>query len=664
MKLKYISGILAIAAALAFSSCQKEAITGGDIDGLSVSTSYVALPADGKETVLEINAAGDWTINVPESASWLSVTPTKGGAGVTRVTFTAPESQACNKATLTIDFNGKTQYIYVTQGTAVISDATCKEILDGPDGKTYRVTGTVTRITETATYGNWYIADETGEVYIYGTKYEGATKQAALIKLGIDVGDVVTIEGPKTTYNGTVELVDVDVLKVVKSMVKVIGADKIQPLDAEGASFSVDVIAKAGSLSVEADQDWLLLASTKVKKAAGKDPVDTTVVTFRALANEGDVRTATVTVSSGTSTIDFEVSQKSGLAAYPLPYEETFTSGNLGAWEINNINVADAKNATVWAAAGDYGAKASAGQKCVSEAEIVSPLVDLGKVSAATLSFEHCHKYAGNVYEEFTLWASGDNGATWDQLLIPHYGTNVDYNYVSSGSISLNAYAGKQVLVKFVYKSNMDFYGTWEIKNLKIVEGNGTLGSVAEIASLGWNKDVKTDFEATLTDALVTYVNGNNCFVEDVTGGMLLYKSGHGLEVGDKISGKVTGVMTFYGGFAEATDLNVSEATVTKGATVAPTVITVDKLLASFNRYVSCMVKLEGVTFDKELVDNGNRNAVLTQGSSTIALYAKVKTGIAVAAGASGDVVCFPCYNSSVANKQVGFWTNTHLTVK
>ena len=41
------------------------------------------------------------------------------------------------------------------------------------------------------------------------------------LSLGIEVGDIVTVEGPKTTYNGTVELVNVTVINIEKSLIKV-----------------------------------------------------------------------------------------------------------------------------------------------------------------------------------------------------------------------------------------------------------------------------------------------------------------------------------------------------------------------------------------------------------------------------------------------------------
>ena len=96
-----------------------------------------------------------------------------------------------------------------------VTTATCAEILAGTDGTVYRVTGKCVEIANTL-YGNWYLEDATGKIYIYGTlDAEGNTKNFA--SLGIEVGDEITVEGPRKTYKETVELVDVKVIEIKKA---------------------------------------------------------------------------------------------------------------------------------------------------------------------------------------------------------------------------------------------------------------------------------------------------------------------------------------------------------------------------------------------------------------------------------------------------------------
>lgn len=91
---------------------------------------------------------------------------------------------------------------------------TCAQVLAGTDGTVYHIKGTCTEIKNTL-YGNWMLKDETGEVLIYGTlDAQGNTKNFS--SLGIEVGDVVEVYGPRKDYNGTIELVDVTVLSITK----------------------------------------------------------------------------------------------------------------------------------------------------------------------------------------------------------------------------------------------------------------------------------------------------------------------------------------------------------------------------------------------------------------------------------------------------------------
>lgn len=74
----------------------------------------------------------------------------------------------------------------------------------------YRLTGTITNI-EKADYGNLYIKDEAGnEVYVYGVYpgygAQGDNRKNFLATAGIEVGDVLTVEGYKDVYNDKIEL--------------------------------------------------------------------------------------------------------------------------------------------------------------------------------------------------------------------------------------------------------------------------------------------------------------------------------------------------------------------------------------------------------------------------------------------------------------------------
>ena len=214
MKIKNI--LVSLVATLALAAGCNQLEPDHYLSEVKVSSSFVALNMDGGSASITVDATEGWSI--PTAPDWLTISPTSGGAGSANVTFSAGKTLDGRTATVVINCGGKTQNINIIQGLAVVSPATCAEVIAGPDSKTYRVTGICTRIANT-NYGNWYLQDATGEIYIYGTV--DATGKYNWASFGIEVGDEVTVEGPKTTYSGTVELVDASVIKVNKSLIKV-----------------------------------------------------------------------------------------------------------------------------------------------------------------------------------------------------------------------------------------------------------------------------------------------------------------------------------------------------------------------------------------------------------------------------------------------------------
>lgn len=291
MKLKslFISAIAAIATLV---GCAVE--EPAHLDNIQVDKSYVGFLAEGNTVTINVDAKANWEFtNVPE---WLTVSPMTGAAGATKVSLTAGSATETREAEILIKCGSETQRINVQQVTAKTETpiSSCAEVSakTSPDSKTYRVKGVVTRISETAKYGNFYVSDGTAELYIYGTKYKGQTEQAALIKLGIEVGDEVIVEGPKTTYNDTPELVDVDVIDIIKSLIKV---DSVDPEDAtlplEGGDFTVTLTNKGKGVSVtvpEAAKSWISVSSVMTSG-------NTSTVVFNVAPNEGGDRNVDLT---------------------------------------------------------------------------------------------------------------------------------------------------------------------------------------------------------------------------------------------------------------------------------------------------------------------------------------------------------------------------------
>lgn len=288
---------------------------------LKVSQSYVGIPQDGGSTTITVDASADWAFSsqmwiagkdttYAAGPKWLTINTMNGNAGKTDVTFSAEGTLDGRSCEVLIECGGKTQRIIIIQGLSTVSTATCAEVIAGPDSKTYRVTGTVTSIANT-TYGNWYLNDGTGEIYIYGTlDSKGATKN--FISWGLEVGDEITVEGPKTTYNGTVELVDVTVININKSLIKVDSLSSDEPLPVEGGLLTVFLSCK-GSTGINCtlpdDAYWLSVVGLE----GGNDAK----MVLRAAPNEGGDRetTLTFTTSDGKKTYTSQcvISQKGAI---------------------------------------------------------------------------------------------------------------------------------------------------------------------------------------------------------------------------------------------------------------------------------------------------------------------------------------------------------------
>ena len=287
MKLRYfIPSLVAVIAAM-FTGCSDNDYDPTYFSEIRVSQSYVSLDVNGGSASIDVVATGAWSVtDVPD---WLTVSPASGSGSGT-ITFSAAAGVG-RTAEVLINCEGRTQHVNVIQGIATVETATCAQVIAGPDSKTYRVSGTVTSIVNT-TYGNWYLNDGTGEVYIYGTlDSKGGTKN--FLSWGLEVGDQITVEGPKTTYNGTVELVDVTVVKITKSLIKcdslTVNGAVVDELSVEGGEIVANLSCKGNGVAVEipADaQSWLGVVSTTV----GTNPT----VTFRVAPNDGDSRSTTV----------------------------------------------------------------------------------------------------------------------------------------------------------------------------------------------------------------------------------------------------------------------------------------------------------------------------------------------------------------------------------
>ena len=318
MKLKYILGV--VLSAFILTGCSDDQ-TIGSLGSIALDKTYVSIPESGGDVTVRVTASQDWkladvftttekdadgnkVISNHPLPTWLTANQVSGTSGTSELTLHADATSGGREAELQITVGDHTQFLMVRQGSMEASSATCSEVIAGADGKTYRVKGTCTSIANT-TYGNWYLDDGTGTVYIYGTlDKDGATKNFA--SLGIEVGDVIEVEGPKTTYNGTVELVDVTVLSITKSLIKVISPEA--KIAKEGGSLEVKMAYKgSGAYCSIPDEykSWISYAGSEfvpgISTIFDTNPADTVIMKFDIAENTGGSREGSINFSSADS---------------------------------------------------------------------------------------------------------------------------------------------------------------------------------------------------------------------------------------------------------------------------------------------------------------------------------------------------------------------------
>ena len=86
MKLKYFLSFIALIGLLA-SCSDDDAMT--LLDEIQVSSSYVSIDEAGGSNTITLSAKEAWSFDAEEIPAWLTVTPMNGGAGETKVTFSA-----------------------------------------------------------------------------------------------------------------------------------------------------------------------------------------------------------------------------------------------------------------------------------------------------------------------------------------------------------------------------------------------------------------------------------------------------------------------------------------------------------------------------------------------------------------------------------------------
>ncbi len=214
------------------------------------------------------------------------------------------------------------------------------------------------------------------------------------------------------------------------------------------------------------------------------------------------------------------------------------------------------------------------------------------------------------------------------------------------GLVDLQPETAMAILVKVVNAT-----GAESVIRVDFTTGKGPMTTIAAL-----NEHIKsgaTEYEMTLADAYVTYVNGRNVYLQDATGGILFFapNTDHGYSAGCKLSGKASGTCEMYKGIPELKSMEGELLIETLNSTPCYQ-LTLDQLLDNFDALISCRVLLIDVTVT-DGIGSSDAKGTIEQNGSQITLYSKNRS-IAIESNSTGNVIVYPTYYDT--ELQVYIW--------
>lgn len=187
----------------------------------------------------------------------------------------------------------------------------------------------------------------------------------------------------------------------------------------------------------------------------------------------------------------------------------------------------------------------------------------------------------------------------------------------------------------------------------KVVTVTQASAPYANIAALTANTVAKS-YNVTLTNAVVTYVNGNYAYIQDASGAVVLYKSNHGLEAGNVLNGTATVAYQLKNSNPQITD--ISGVTPTSGDAPAPTAVAQSAWAYTFSDVLSQYVKITDAT-----ITTSNSKYYVSLGGETIQLYKASGSISSLDLNKKYNITGFPTlYNTT---KEIQIFANPEVVV-
>lgn len=180
--------------------------------------------------------------------------------------------------------------------------------------------------------------------------------------------------------------------------------------------------------------------------------------------------------------------------------------------------------------------------------------------------------------------------------------------------------------------------------------------------------DTEQEYLLTLTDAVVTYNNGKNTYIQDANRGMLIYSATDHPDLGKKISGDVIVKAKAYNGLYELTAFDASAATLTdaSAAELLPAVATIADILASPKSYESKYIKIVDATVKSAFTGTEKNSVIYQNDAETNTITMRDGNSTAKLTSKVGDIVTvtgFPAVftNTKGTTQQFTVWSQDDI---
>lgn len=215
--------------------------------------------------------------------------------------------------------------------------------------------------------------------------------------------------------------------------------------------------------------------------------------------------------TSNSSTYNYQVNEENA-GTIALPFLEDFNDQTLGIFYEYSVIGAnefwenDDLSGSYFASMSNY----NGSTYLVNEDWIITPAINFNAYSNEVMSFKSAMKdFSDNntfirlLYSTNYSGAGNPNAANWNDISSQANWSAGDYNWVSSGDISLSSISGNQVYIAFKYESQAGSGKTWQIDDVEILI-NQSSNEAPVISNVQYNPNSPEQGEDVIVSSVIT----------------------------------------------------------------------------------------------------------------------------------------------------------------